>query len=158
MRAVDKPGRQLADSVRALVPGLGSLVLLLGLIVGVPLALSALAGWPLPRTVPRPEVLRGFLDEPHVPQQFFVAVLALAGWVGWGTVMAVFVIELHSLRRGRLVPVSTLFEGLQQLLRACLRECVDLVHVGGSVKPAEPETPGLRRQIQMLEGHATLRS
>jgi hypothetical protein len=81
-------GRRL---IREVLPGLAAIVLLLALVVGVPAALVALIGWPLPRRLPSLglETLRAPVDTSTL-----VNVLALVVWVAWAQFTACVLVEV----------------------------------------------------------------
>ncbi|RIV38871.1 LysM peptidoglycan-binding domain-containing protein [Micromonospora radicis] len=80
--------------------GFGALVVLVGLLVGGPIALLAFAGNPLPDHVPTLAEIGTTLTS-RDDGQLFLRALALAGWFGWATFALSVLVELaaQSLRR-----------------------------------------------------------
>src|SRR6516165_9849298 len=86
--------------------GFGALATLLVVLVGVPLLLAALAGWPLPRQLPNPTQIRNALDNGWAPDDIFVLkVVAVVAWLAWLQIAFSILAELLSTARGwRRVP------------------------------------------------------
>jgi Bacterial transcriptional activator domain len=103
-------GRRL---IRDLLPGLAAVLLLLGLLAGVPFALVTLVGWPLPRRLPSLglETLRAPVDATTV-----VNVLALVVWVAWAQFTACVLVEVKAAVAGAGLPARVPLGGLNQLL------------------------------------------
>ncbi|MFB6393545.1 BTAD domain-containing putative transcriptional regulator [Polymorphospora lycopeni] len=85
--------------------------MLMLLLVGLPLALVRLVGWPLPRRWPDQEQLAAWIAEP-LTEQALAAAFALAAWLIWLLLVAAIVADaLVRLRRTvrwlRRVPVPT---------------------------------------------------
>jgi hypothetical protein len=137
-------GRRL---IRDVLPGLAAIVLLLALVVGVPAALVALVGWPLPRRLPplSLETLRAPVDTATL-----VNVLAVVVWVAWAQFTACVVVEVKAAVAGAGLPARVPLGGLNQLLARQLVAAVLLlsasaaglaptrVGLGGGVPPRPP--------------------
>ena len=80
--------------------GLGALIVLVGLLVGAPIALLAFAGNPLPDHVPTLAEVGNALTS-RDDGQLFLRALAVVGWVGWATFALSVLVELpaRALRR-----------------------------------------------------------
>lgn len=84
------------------VAGLAALTVLL---VGVPVALATLAGWPLPRRVPDPAAVGRFLSSrAELPPDVVFKALALVGWAAWVEMAAATVVELVAFARSSHAP------------------------------------------------------
>lgn len=83
-----------------ILTGFGALVVLLGLLVGGPIALLAFAGNPLPDHVPTLAEVGTTLTS-RDDGQLFLRALALVGWFGWATFAISVLVELgaQALRR-----------------------------------------------------------
>ncbi|MBL6276886.1 LysM peptidoglycan-binding domain-containing protein [Micromonospora fiedleri] len=83
-----------------ILTGFGALVVLLGLLVGGPIALLAFAGNPLPDHVPTLAEIGTTLTS-RDDGQLFLRALALVGWFGWATFAISVLVELgaQALRR-----------------------------------------------------------
>jgi hypothetical protein len=73
--------------------GLGSLIILVGLIAGAPIALLAFAGNPLPDHVPTLGEIGHTLTS-RDDGQLFLRALAIVGWAGWATFALSVLVEL----------------------------------------------------------------
>jgi transcriptional activator len=99
--------------IRDVLPGLAAVLLLLGLLAGVPFALVALVGWPLPRRLPTLglETLRAPVDATTL-----VNVLVLVVWVAWAQFTACVLVEVKAAVAGAGLPAKVPLGGLNQLL------------------------------------------
>ena len=69
-------------SVRRTARSVGALLALSALLVGVPVALAALAGWPLPTAWPNGDRL-SFAARGGLGDGFWLKVFALVVWLAW---------------------------------------------------------------------------
>ncbi|GAA3872528.1 BTAD domain-containing putative transcriptional regulator [Streptomyces sedi] len=106
---------------------------LLCLVVGVPLSLATLVGWPLPRTVPSLEMLTEEIDTGT-----FVRVLAVLVWVAWAQFTACVLVEVWAAVSGVGIPRRVPGAGPSQLLARQLVGAVLLL-----TSAAASLTPGL---------------
>lgn len=92
--------------------GLAAAVLLLGLIVGPPLALVHFVGWPLPTRLPGFDEMtaaaRGGIDD-----LLIVKALAVVGWLTWAQIAIASTVEIVALVRGRSAARAPVLAGLQ---------------------------------------------
>ncbi|GIJ08495.1 LysM peptidoglycan-binding domain-containing protein [Micromonospora andamanensis] len=93
--AVRRAGRVLS--------GFGALVVLIGLLVGGPIALLAFAGNPLPDHVPTLAEIGTTLTS-RDDGQLFLRALAIAGWFGWATFALSVLVELGAQALDRPAP------------------------------------------------------
>jgi nucleoid-associated protein YgaU/DNA-binding SARP family transcriptional activator len=95
-----------------LVRGLGSAPLVLGLLVGPPLALVGFVGWPLPTSVPD----LGALDRAArtgISDEVVVNVLAVVAWLAWAQVAVALMAEIVAVLRGRPAVHLPVIPGVQ---------------------------------------------
>jgi DNA-binding SARP family transcriptional activator/LysM repeat protein len=90
--------------------GLCALVGLLLVVVGVPVALWSVIGWPLPRAVPSPSELRDALAGSTIPDAFFPKALAGIAWLVWAQFLAALAAEAAAAVRGTM-PIRILAAG-----------------------------------------------
>ncbi|MBQ1050908.1 LysM peptidoglycan-binding domain-containing protein [Micromonospora sp. C51] len=83
--------------------GFGALVVLIGLLVGGPIALLAFAGNPLPDHVPTLAEIGSTLTS-RDDGQLFLRALAIAGWFGWATFALSVLVELGAQAFDRPAP------------------------------------------------------
>ncbi len=104
---------------------LAAVVALMGLLAGIPWALAAGVGWPLPTEVPSVAEVGRALNQPidAVPDEFILKALALVVWVAWGQLVVSVVVELvaavHA-RRAARVPLAGPVQALAARLVAPL--------------------------------------
>jgi LysM repeat protein len=115
--------------IRQVVKGLGALVILIGLLVGAPVALAVFAGNPLPDHVPALSEIGNALTT-RDDGQLFLRALAVVGWLGWATFALSVLVEVPA--RALRIPVPRL-PGMrrQQRMAAALIGGVALI-IGAS--------------------------
>ncbi|GAA4714502.1 LysM peptidoglycan-binding domain-containing protein [Phytohabitans rumicis] len=123
--------------LRQIIAGLGSLVILIGLLAGAPLALAVFAGNPLPDHVPALAEIGDALTKPD-DGQLFLRTLAVVGWLGWATFALSVLVEIPA--RALRIPVPRL-PGMrrQQRMAAALVGGVALI-IGASPAMASATT------------------
>ncbi|UED86122.1 BTAD domain-containing putative transcriptional regulator [Streptomyces profundus] len=118
-----------------------AILALLALVVGVPLALASLVGWPLPRTAPSWDMLTEEIDA-----DTFVAVLAVLVWVAWAQFTACVLVEVRAAVSGVGLPRRVPGAGPSQLLARQLVGAVLLL-----TSAAASMTPGLSQLGQTFD-------
>ncbi|MBL8778304.1 MAG: LysM peptidoglycan-binding domain-containing protein [Acidimicrobiales bacterium] len=83
-----------------LIRGVLSLVATLALIVGVPLLLATLVGWPLPTSIPTLHALEEAAQS-GISDQVVVNTLAVIAWIAWPQLALALVTEAVGVARGR---------------------------------------------------------
>jgi LysM repeat protein len=123
--------------LRQVVKGLGALVILIGLLVGAPVALAVFAGNPLPDHVPALSEIGDALTS-RDDGQLFLRALAVVGWLGWATFALSVLVEIPA--RALRIPVPRL-PGMrrQQRMAAALVGGVALI-IGASPAMASAGT------------------
>ncbi|MFD0741122.1 hypothetical protein ACFQ1L_03480 [Phytohabitans flavus] len=123
--------------LRRVVKGLGALVILVGLLVGAPVALAVFAGNPLPDHVPALSEIGDALTT-RDDGQLFLRALAVVGWLGWATFALSVLVEIPA--RVLRIPVPRL-PGMrrQQRMAAALIGGVALI-IGASPAMASAAT------------------
>lgn len=93
-----------------LVRGIVALGILAALGAGTPLALTRIAGWPLPRSMPGWDSL----SQP-IPDAVFLKVVATVCWLAWAQLMACLLVEVIACLRGEATPRLPGARGSQRL-------------------------------------------
>jgi hypothetical protein len=106
---VDRPNRW-SDAGR----GLAALVGVAILVVGVPFALIAWVGWPLPTEAPTLSEVGAALRDTYIPDEFLVKGLAVVCWLVWIELTASLLVEAVAYVRGRKAGAVPLAGGLQR--------------------------------------------
>ena len=83
-----------------LLRGVISLVATLALIVGVPLLLATLVGWPLPTSIPTLDSFEQAAQS-GISDQVLVNTLAVIAWIAWAQLALALVTEAVAVARGR---------------------------------------------------------
>jgi LysM domain len=81
--------------------GLAALAGVAVLVAGVPVALLAWVGSPLPAEVPSVSEVTGAIRDTYIPDSFLVKALALVCWLVWAELLASLLVEAVALARGR---------------------------------------------------------
>ncbi|MGI8684928.1 MAG: BTAD domain-containing putative transcriptional regulator [Acidimicrobiales bacterium] len=105
-------------------------------VVGLPVLLASVVGWPLPHQVPKVAEIADALGDQRVPETATVwKILAVVLWVAWAQVVVSVAVEFAAVVRGGLVhPLPGL--GLAHGLVAPLVTAVALAWPAGSARPA----------------------
>ena len=101
---------------RHLTRSLSALATLLLLVGGIPAALVATVGWPLPRSVPRLGDITSALGGQSIDDAFLVKALAVVCWLAWGQFVACVGVEIIGWRHGRAPRAVPLAGALQPLV------------------------------------------
>ncbi|HEX8131944.1 MAG TPA: hypothetical protein VF880_00725, partial [Actinomycetes bacterium] len=103
-----------------LLQGLLALAALAVLLVGIPLALWRLVGWPLPHALPSLPEIRAALQRP-LPDTFFPKLLAAGAWLYWLQFLVCAAVETAAALRHRLpsrVPLGAVNQAIASQLIA----------------------------------------
>src|SRR4029453_269927 len=106
---VDRPNRW-SDAGRGLAALVGGAIL----VVGVPFALIAWVGWPLPTEAPTLSEVGAALRDTYIPDEFLVKGLAVVCWLVWIELTASLLVEAVAYVRGRKAGAVPLAGGLQR--------------------------------------------
>ncbi|WP_194891690.1 bacterial transcriptional activator domain-containing protein [Catenulispora pinisilvae] len=104
------------------IGGLAALILLAALVVGVPLALAALIGWPLPHKMPDARFFNSTINA-----STFTNILAVLVWIAWAQFTACVVVEVVATIRGIGMPGHVPLSGGSQVLARRLVAAVLLI-------------------------------
>ncbi|WP_046767041.1 LysM peptidoglycan-binding domain-containing protein [Jiangella alkaliphila] len=121
------------------------MVVIVAVLVGIPLALIAVAGNPLPDSVPSWDDVTSALTEPD-DGSLFLEVLLWIGWLGWISFAVGLVVEIPAALGGRKAPRLPVLR-FQQRAAAGLVAAVAAVFVVGPVgvataaEPVQPPAP-----------------
>lgn len=84
--------------------GLGALLVFAVLLVAVPLGLYAVAGWPIPRTLPSGEQITVALTRPDTDHHLLLGAIRFIGWAAWVMFTASTCVEALSRLAGKTTP------------------------------------------------------
>lgn len=121
--------------MKRIATGLGALVVLAVMLVGVPVALTLVAGNPLPTAAQLEDIIT--LSPDYGNQLLLTKFLPLVGWIAWLMFAGPFLVELIAAIRGITVPRSRLFGGFQAL-SAGLIAAVLSMFLGATTLTASP--------------------
>lgn len=116
----------------AVVRGLISLIATAALLVGVPVGLAVLVGWPLPTSVPDGETLSLAMNT-GITDEFIVNALAVIAWLAWAQLTLALFIEAIAAVRGRPPRDLPFAPGLQA---AAARLVAGIVMLVAPLQPA----------------------
>ena len=102
--------RRWSDAGRGLVALAGVAIL----VVGLPAALAAWVGWPLPTEVPSLSQVGDALRDTYIPDEFLVKALAVVCWLIWIELVASLLVEAVAFARGRKAGAVPFAGGLQR--------------------------------------------
>ena len=124
--------------------GLSALVGVAILVVGVPVALTAWVGWPLPTEVPTLSQIGAALRDTYVPDEFLVKALAVVCWLVWIELVASLLVEAVAYVRGRKAGTVPFAGGLQRGAARLIATVALLGSLLATKGLASPGGPGLR--------------
>lgn len=136
------PGRH-RRALPVVVRGAGALSALVVLVAGVPVALWAIDGSPVPGALPGARDVWEMLSRPD-DGTFFLDVLILAGWLGWATFAVSVLLELPATVRGVSAPTIPGLGAQQRLVAALLATVATMVptaQIAAADGPAAPAPP-----------------
>ncbi len=117
-----------------LVRGMTAAGLLLLLMVGLPLALAHMAGWPLPRRLPTADELRIAANSPPDPR-WLTGTLVCVTWLVWAWFTLVTVAETWAALTGRAVARARLGGGPVRLARSLVNAALLVSTTGMTLGP-----------------------
>ena len=112
--------------------GLISLIATAALLVGIPVGLAVLVGWPLPTSVPDGETLSRAMNT-GITDEFIVNALAVIAWLAWAQLTLALLIEAIAAVRGRPPRALPFAPGLQA---AAARLVAGIVMLVAPLQPA----------------------
>ncbi|HEV7760576.1 MAG TPA: LysM peptidoglycan-binding domain-containing protein, partial [Acidimicrobiales bacterium] len=125
----------LASRFATRVRSLLSLLAITGLLVGVPLALIILVGWPLPTAVPTFDALRDAFERDGVPVEVLINGLAIVVWLAWIQLVWALGAEAVALAEGRVARRARFLPGTQLLARHLVASAALVLSSLGAVRP-----------------------
>lgn len=132
------------SKLRQVASGLGALAGLLALVVGVPLALWKLVGWPLPTSLPSWHEISDTLGRSDLPDSTLLKTVAVVGWLAWLQVAASTVVEVAAWLRGRpahRLPSAGIVQPTVRRLVATAAMLVSTATSNLSIAAASPALP-----------------
>jgi DNA-binding SARP family transcriptional activator len=124
-----------------LLRGVGALVLLVGLVVGIPWALWHFIGWPLPHHLPSSGQVGHALDQQGIADQTLVDALSVVVWITWAVLIVSIAVELPAALAGRhapRLPIAGIFQPVTgRLVTAVLVAILTL-----APRPSHGDAPG----------------
>ncbi|MFN2638049.1 MAG: hypothetical protein ABR585_13575 [Gemmatimonadaceae bacterium] len=126
---------------------------LAALLVGLPVALAVLAGWPLPSAVPTLAQIRDSLNGPSITDALLVKGIAVICWIAWAQLVACAVVETHAWARGRVAVHLPLAGAMQPIVRQLV---LSVVFLSGALRSPVPVTVPLRAvpAVELMPIHA----
>ena len=119
-----------------LIKGLAGLALTLGLLVGLPVGLAAVVGWPLPTSWPGIETVGRHLSDGDIPDAFLLKLIALIVWLAWAQITVATLIEYVTIVRGKAAHRSPTLPAVRLLAAKLATWTTLLVSAVGPIRPA----------------------
>lgn len=107
--------RTLMATARRTTGGIAALVAIAVLLLGVPIFLWRVVGWPLPTVVPSWHQFSSSIRQTEIPTATLAKTLACIGWVAWLVVAVALIVELGSWCTGRSAPLLRFARPFQPL-------------------------------------------
>src|SRR4051794_4765137 len=134
---------------RAIARGCAALFLLVVLLVGVPLALAHLVGWPLPSHLPSYDAMLTSVQRTGVSDRSVVKALSIVVWLTWARLAVGVLIEAIGVARSR-PPMQLRSLGSAQRLAGGLVASVALLAGPGAVHGAPNPTAARAQPLSSL--------
>jgi nucleoid-associated protein YgaU/DNA-binding SARP family transcriptional activator len=103
--------------------GLAAVAVMVMLLVGFPVAMARLVGWPLPTSVPSLDGMRDVLETGDVPAQLVVNVLAVIAWLLWAQLAYAIAVEAIWAARGQARRTLRTLPGVQLAAARLVASC-----------------------------------
>ncbi len=116
--------------------GLGSLIISLLLLFGIPALLITLIGFPFPTKAPSLDLIQRHIQDADIPDEFVVKTLALLVWLVWSQLAIGFITESIAVARGRAASRAPIVPGIQLLARKLVASSVLIISVLSPAKGA----------------------
>jgi len=129
-------------TTRRAAAGLGAFTALTSLLVGVPLALILIVGWPLPHSLPTVDEVRTLLATSGIPDVVLIDTLAVICWIAWLDLALATVVELGATLAGRAASRPLIARPWQALVARLITTVVVAVVVIGSRPQSSPPPRG----------------
>ncbi len=129
--------------ISAIARGFGSLALLLGLLIGAPLALTSWVGWPLPTSAPDISSLERALRS-GISDDVIVKTLAVIAWIAWAQIALAITAEVVAVARRRPsvhLPVMPGFQAAAGRLVASVAMMAAALSPTAAMASPAPPTP-----------------
>ncbi|HMG41415.1 MAG TPA: hypothetical protein VK611_08795, partial [Acidimicrobiales bacterium] len=133
-----------------------SLLTIVAVLVGVPVALAVFVGWPLPTKVPTSEGISDVFERDGVPIDVIINGLAVVVWIAWAQLAWALGAETMALVQGRVARHARVWPGAQLMARSLVASAALVVSSLGGVRMSaaaplaalqemeQPEDPALR--------------
>ncbi|MCB1010630.1 MAG: LysM peptidoglycan-binding domain-containing protein [Microthrixaceae bacterium] len=115
-----------------LLRGVASLAATLALLIGVPILLATLVGWPLPTSLPSVDSLEN-AARTGISDQVVVNTLAVIAWLAWAQLALALVVEILAVARGRQAIRLPVIPGFQL---TAARLVAGVLMIASTVQPA----------------------
>jgi hypothetical protein len=141
------------DLLLAVIRSALAFTALAALLVGLPVALAVLAGWPLPSTAPTLAQVRDSLNGPSITDAMLVKGIAVICWLAWAQLVACAAVETHAWARGRVAVDLPLAGAMQPIVRQLV---LSVVFLAGALRSPLPFTVPLRAvpAVELMPIHA----
>ncbi len=145
-------GRAATSAPIRLARGSAALVVLTGLVVGVPWALVHFVGMPLPSALPSPDGLRRSIEQTGVGEGAVIKAVAVVVWVAWSRLAASVLVDLAASLSRRPVPRLAMLGSTQRIVGGMVASVMLMfgvvrpgaVMAGPVTRPAAPVVAGAR--------------
>ena len=140
--------RPMTEYVKAIGAGFATLAL----VVGVPLGLVLLVGWPLPRSLPSAAEVSDAFRRQGVPPEALAKALAIVVWLAWAQLVRALMAEAIATGRGRAAQPAAVLPGIQVLAGQLIAGIALLASAAGPARPVSAAVL-VSSPLQQLDGH-----
>ena len=127
--------------LRDVASGLAASAVLAGIVVGVPAALIALVGWPLPTVAPSADAVITALRYGQIAPDTLLKIVAVGMWCAWLVAVCGIGVEALAIARGTVAATLPAAGGVQQLASRLLATVLLLSSLTARAAAAPPDQP-----------------
>ncbi|HEY3143827.1 MAG TPA: LysM peptidoglycan-binding domain-containing protein, partial [Acidimicrobiales bacterium] len=144
--------RTFSSHAMSRIGSLISLLAILGLLFGVPVALAVFVGWPLPHGVPSWDEIRQAFERDGVQIEVVIKGLAVIVWIAWAQLAWAILAEAAAVARGRTARPVLALPGTQLMARRLVASAALVLSSFGSVRVANAAPLAPLQEVEQVTG------
>jgi nucleoid-associated protein YgaU len=118
------------------IKGLAGLTITTALLLGLPVALLATIGWPLPTAWPGIDTISRHITDGDIPDAFLIKLIACVVWIVWAQIAAATVLEYMAIVQGKVSTRTPVMPGVRLLAAKLATWTTLLLSAFAPIRPA----------------------
>ena len=118
------------------IKGLAGRTITTALLLGLPVALLATIGWPLPTAWPGIDTISRHITDGDIPDAFLIKLIACVVWIVWAQIAAATVLEYVAIVQGKVSTRTPLMPGVRLLAAKLATWTTLLLSAFAPIRPA----------------------